>query len=418
MTTPTRAAIRSIVGWRLATLLFVAILVRVPFALAVVHQPGFAWPWGGEQFQIAHAIALGHGFASPYGGATGPTAQQVPIFPYLVAGLATVGGSMDAAVRLVLALNVLWSSLTALVLVAIGNRVRSGAGLVAGWCWALAPIVGFPNVVYLWDTALYVLVLTVLAWALLATLERPSSRRFALWGLAVGASLLLDPAHVVVVTAVIGLLAFTHRVAWRHALVAGTMAVLVVAPWCVRNSVAFHRPTFIRSNAGYEMYKGLATSPFTPGEANALNPGRNPAAFAAYQSLGESRFFRERGRLADSILVHHPTYVARRVIERAAVYWLGDYEVRSHLLFALPVLLAFAGFVVAWRAGVDRVALGVIATVVVLFPAPYYLTLTMPRYRAPMKPLFALLAAAWLWPVVWLVPRRAVSALRVCTRGE
>ena len=76
-------------------------------------------------FSIANAIVSGHGFSSPYFEETGPTALETPGFPYFLAVLYYIGGgSRDFAFRALIGLNVVFSALTCVVLIAIGNRLR------------------------------------------------------------------------------------------------------------------------------------------------------------------------------------------------------------------------------------------------------------------------------------------------------
>ena len=42
----------------------------------------FAFGW--EMGRIGRSIALGQGFSSPYGGDTGPSAWEPPLYPYLM----------------------------------------------------------------------------------------------------------------------------------------------------------------------------------------------------------------------------------------------------------------------------------------------------------------------------------------------
>ena len=42
--------------------------------------------------RIGAAIASGHGFSNPFGAATGPTAWEPPLYPYLIAGVFHVFG--------------------------------------------------------------------------------------------------------------------------------------------------------------------------------------------------------------------------------------------------------------------------------------------------------------------------------------
>ena len=46
-----------------------------------------------EVGNIAHSLATGHGFASPFRVVTGPTAWMTPLFPMLLAGIFRMFGS-------------------------------------------------------------------------------------------------------------------------------------------------------------------------------------------------------------------------------------------------------------------------------------------------------------------------------------
>src|SRR5215472_16125106 len=37
-----------------------------------------------EMANIGHSLALGHGFASPFGGSTGPTTWTAPVYPFVI----------------------------------------------------------------------------------------------------------------------------------------------------------------------------------------------------------------------------------------------------------------------------------------------------------------------------------------------
>jgi hypothetical protein len=399
----------------LVAIVLLAMLVRLPFVIATVKQPGFTWSWGGEMLSIAHAIVSGEGFSSPYGAVTGPTAQQMPVYPYLVAFLARVeGGSMEAAARAALGLNLIWSGLTALVLVALADRLRPGAGLATGWMWALVPIIGFSDVTYLWDTSLFTFVMAALFssfFVLIPRVEELRSQRralvpFVLWGLFAGGSFLINPAHLLVVCAALLLTLVAGRITFTQTAVVLASIGLVVSPWIVRNSLALGRLTGLRSNLGYEVYRGLMTSPWQPGAAAPMNPGRNRDEMARYASAGESRYMANEGRRAIDLVMHSPQRVMRRVVSRSIAFWWGSPEVErnawpagalgKHLLFALPAFAGVLGLVFLLRrrpqTKMDPAVLGVVAIIFVIMPLPYYVTLTMPRYRAPLEPWFVLLA--------------------------
>lgn len=407
-TTPTQTLLRATdTASRLlqvGLIVLCAIAIRVPFVLVTLHRSGFNWRWGGEMFSIASAIASGHGFSSPYWISTGPTAIVAPAFPYFVAGLCYIGnGSMEFAVRAVLWLNVLFSALICAPLIAIGNRYRPRGGNLFGWCWAAFPILGHTEVVYAWDTALFALVFSTVIWLLLKLKDEGSSRNFFWWGILVGASLLLDPAHLLVIGLVLGSLCVLGAINLRQlAITAGAIA-LVITPWIIRNTIVFKQPTFIRSNLLYEVSSGLTTSPSDQKKANTLNPGRNPDELGRYVELGENRYMEEKIRLARQLIIDNPSAVVRRVVKRCIVFWVGNQEVTwnpwpvgnflKHLLFTVPALVGFLGLLVFWREGNDRVSAIIFAIVLIAYPLPYYVALTSPRYRVPIEPFLVLLGA-------------------------
>jgi hypothetical protein len=413
LSTPTTLSARVPQPYRIALIiLLVAVVFRAPFVYATLRQPGFNWRWGGEMFSIANAIVSGEGFSSPYGLATGATAQQTPAFPYLVAVLYYVGnGSMEVAARILLGLNAVFSALTCLVLIAIGNRLRPGHGHAFGWAWAIFPILGYSEVKYLWDTALYTLVLTTLLWLLLTLRGKSRSVHFVCLGLGAGASLLLDPAHLLVLGLILVAFYVFASLTFRNLAITAGAVALVVAPWIIRNSLVFGHPMFIRSNIGYETYRGLTASPSEPEMASALNPGRNPAQLALYQRLGEYRYMALQSRLAKTLIIRQPSLVLRRIGTRSTAFWIGNSEVNrnpwpvgiflKHALFAVPALAALWGLRVFWRDGVNHIAALSLTIVVLVFPLPYYLTLTVPRYRAPIEPTLVFLGVYGLLPRRW-----------------
>jgi hypothetical protein len=398
--------------WRAVfVIVLVAIALRAPFAISTLNQPGFNWRWGGEMFSIASAIVSGQGFSSPYWAETGPTAQQTPGFPYFLAVLYYVGGgSMDFAARALLGLNVIFSALNCVVLIAIGNRLRPGRGNLFGWAWAVLPILGFTEVVFLWDTALYTVILSLLIWLLMKIADVGRLGQFFWWGILAGASLLLNPAHILVLVLILSTLWIMGNISLRQfAITVGAIA-LIIGPWIIRNNVELGYPSFIRSDIGYEIYNGLLTNPWES-KPEDWNPGRNPAQLALYKQLGEYRYMAEQSRLAKNLFMNDPSLVLRRVAVGIIAFWSGNDEVGSrkywpvgslfkHMLFAIPALLGLWGMFLLLRRSKDRVAAAVLAIIVLVFPLPYY-AITHTRYRAPIEPVLVLLSVYGLLTSSW-----------------
>src|SRR5580692_11954990 len=101
--------------------------------------------FGFEMGRIAASVASGHGFSNPFGPATGPTAWEPPLYPYLTAGVFLVFGIYSKASALVLlSLNSIFSALTCVPIFLIARRIFSEKVAVgSAWTWALLPNIIF-----------------------------------------------------------------------------------------------------------------------------------------------------------------------------------------------------------------------------------------------------------------------------------
>src|SRR5271166_7104678 len=102
----------------------------------------FAFGW--EMGRIGRSIALGQGFSNPYGGNTGPTAWEPPLYPYLMGGVFKLFGIYSyASAWVLLTINSLLATLTCVPVYLIANRAFSDGAVgarVALWSagtWAL-----------------------------------------------------------------------------------------------------------------------------------------------------------------------------------------------------------------------------------------------------------------------------------------
>jgi hypothetical protein len=390
----------------------------------LLRTPGFSWTWGGEIAAVAKAIADGQGFASPYGGASGPTALVAPIYPNLLALFARLAPSLDAAARAAVFFNVLWSLLVCVPLYLIGRQCsrRVGVLLVSGW--ALAPLTGYTEAAYFWQTAFYTFVLTCLVAATLRLSSATSLRHWLAYAVFGGFSLLCEPAHSIAWPLALAGVIWQRRLPWTRFALVGVVSFLTILPWVVRNSVLFQRPTYIRGNLGWEIEEGLRTDSFDMSATHEMSPARDAATRAEYVTKGEARYLTDRGDLAWSLVKQHPAAIVRLAIARAWVFWTGNGMVAylywppnrhvplKYLLFALPGVAAIVALVILFRTRDFRVTSIVGAAFVFVFPLPYYLTLTEPRYRAPIEP--ALVALGLLGAVQLLTrlarPREGLAA--------
>src|SRR5271167_1420326 len=69
--------------------------------------------FGFEMGRVGRSIALGQGFSNPYGGNTGPSAWEPPLYPYLIGAVFKIFGVYTfASAWVLLGINSLLASVT------------------------------------------------------------------------------------------------------------------------------------------------------------------------------------------------------------------------------------------------------------------------------------------------------------------
>src|SRR5207248_2510661 len=134
---------------------------------------------------------------------------------------------------------------------AIGRRLwRDRVGLLAAaGCAAFPVFVAMDG--SLMSEPLYALCMALVVLAALRLVAEPSLRRSAVLGLAIGLCTLVRSEAILLVALVgapVALLLPERR--GLHVAVLGAVAVLTVAPWCVRNSLELDHPMLVSSEDG------------------------------------------------------------------------------------------------------------------------------------------------------------------------
>ena len=378
--------------------------------LALVQFRNFGFPpgWGGEMVAIASALADGRGFSDAYGPNTGLTAQAPPAYPFLLSLIFRVlGGSTVEAGEIALYLNALLSAGITLLVFRLAEKLFDRrVGILAAALWAFWPLVGHTEARYTWNTSLYALLFTVLVRVGL-TLQPGSTRRWVAYWLLAGITVLVDTSAVVFVFLFAGWQLVFHERRPLRWLVAALVLLAVVAPWMFRNWLVFGRPV-LRSNLGLELSRGISDEDFARTDYKIRLPNRDPEELARYRRLGEIAYMDDRFEQVRQYVSANPVAYVRRAARRFVAYWAGNAEVDyvywpagrlvlfKHVLYVLPALCALGGLFVLRRSS----AVVLLAGVLTLCPLVYYFTYTSVRYRAPLEPLLAALAAGFL-SVVW-----------------
>jgi len=358
--------------------------------------------FGFEMGRVGRSIALGQGFSNPYGGNTGPTAWEPPLYPYLIGGVFKVFGIYTyASAWVLLSINSLFSAFTTLPVFLIAHRTFGPR--VAIWsarAWALNPYVWYWSVHWIWDTTFTPLILALifllsLEMASVEMEQRSGWAGWALFGALWGVGALANPS-------MLSFLPFCGLWVWRQryrsglpsltgVVLASFVFFLVLSPWLVRNYEVFGRFVFIRDDFGLQLR--LGNNKMADGMLIAtLQPNLNKLELEKFQRLGELAYEADCKRQAFDWIRSHPMRFAVISMKRFFYYWNGvprptdsvaPWDFRSSLFLASSVL-AIWGLGRALRQ--NRPGAWLFAGLVATHPTVYYFVFPHARYRHPIEP--------------------------------
>jgi 4-amino-4-deoxy-L-arabinose transferase-like glycosyltransferase len=366
----------------------VYILMAHSYRLIAIDRTGVV----NEMERLAYSLATGHGFSSPYGGDTGPSAWTAPLYPWVVSlAFRAFGIFSNGAGFAMLVFNSVFSALTSWTIYRIARRVFNQTVTVwSGWVWALLPYSIYWSVHWIWETSLSAFLLSLL---FMLTLEMESDDRLSSWvafGLLWGIAALTN-------TSVLAWLPFSgcwlayqlHRRGKRFlvpAVLSAAVFWMTLMPWLVRNYSVFGQPIFVRGAFGVNLRAG--NNPLAEGW-NVGNYGvTNPFLFTLYKQMGEAAFDTEQGDEAKEWIAQHPKRFLVLCFRRFLFFWAGiprrGLEQVKNLLFLASSLLSIGGLLLAAKRRVHGVFL--FATLLLSFPLIYYITFPQPRYRHAIHP--------------------------------
>ena len=384
-----------------ACMVLVAFAVRVLW-IALAHTYrfrtseanfGFGWEIG----RLAYSLAHGHGFSSPFGDDTGPSAWNPPIYPWILSvAFRWFGSYSHAAAFAMLTFNSVFAALTSWTVYRIARRVFGlTVAIWSGWVWALYPDTIFWSVKWIWETSLSAFLLSLL---FMLTLEMEGDERTSSWlgyGVLWGVAALNNPSALAFLPfAGCWLVYQLHRRGKRFLAPAALSAIvfwMTIMPWLVRNYEAFGRFVFLRDNFGNELRIG--NNPLAEGMyVLAYHPSDNFLLLEKYERMGEPAFCSQQGRLAREWIAQHPgrfaTVSLRRfyyfwngIPRQSNIQWLAETK-NTHLL--LVSVVGIWGLLLALKRRLHGVFL--FASLIAFYPLVYYICFPEPRYRHPIDP--------------------------------
>jgi 4-amino-4-deoxy-L-arabinose transferase-like glycosyltransferase len=380
-------------------------LIVIPFLYREWMDPFVLehWAFG----RVAHSIAQGHGFGSPFTD-TGLSALLPPVYCYLLAGIFKIFGTYTrTSIVAALALNSLFSALTCIPVFLLakkcfGNRVAKWAS----WGWALSPYGIYYGADWAWSTCLVTLLLT---WLFLMALDLEGPGRLRRWlgfGFLSAFAALVEPVVFSVLPLLGAWTLFRLRKQGRSWRIPGATAVIVaivvVSPWIARNYSTFHKFIPVRSGFGLELYIG--NNGYSQRWVNRdLHPNHNDNELAEYVREGEIAYMEHKRQQAVAFIGSHPGWFVWMTLRRVLYLWTGYWSLAPAYLAEEPLdppnifvattmtVLALTGL---WRLFKRDSALAVrFAIVLGLFPLTYYFSHPETYYLRPLDPLFVVLGA-------------------------
>lgn len=243
----------------LILLAIAALVLRVGLVLAISTE--HRAPLTYEHGEIATNLLQGRGFSVRFLGFEGPTSQQAPLYPALLAGMyALFGIGTPAAILAMQLVQCVAGAAVALCVVWLTWSLvpqRPLAGWLAGWGAALYP----PHVymathiqVVPWSTLLLVL----LAAIVLSPRGQATTWKAILAGLLGGVLVLFDPILALALP-ILALAICPNYSPIRHpqsAILFPLIALATISPWLYRNWRVHGELVFVKSTFGYAFWQG------------------------------------------------------------------------------------------------------------------------------------------------------------------
>jgi 4-amino-4-deoxy-L-arabinose transferase-like glycosyltransferase len=224
---------------RLALIAFAGLVVRVAYA---IHNRDYTVQGDALTFHLEGGyVADGQGFHNIFDGR--PTAEHPPLHILLIALVDLFGGHSFLSQRL--ALSVVGTA--TVVLVGLAGRLLGGErlGLIAAGVAAVYPMLWLADGSLMSETT-YAFFITAALVCALGYRRTPSPARAAGLGALIALAALTRGEGLALLVLLALPLAWRR---WRHLAAVAAAAVVVLAPWTIRNLTTFDKPFLISTNS-------------------------------------------------------------------------------------------------------------------------------------------------------------------------
>jgi hypothetical protein len=400
----------------MAVILVLALVTRLlaVWNFATHHPRGWFLSHPYEMGLLATSLLHGHGYSSPFGGSTGPTAFIAPGYPTVIAAVFLVFG-IDTFVSAVaiMVLQVLVSVATIWLMVHVAEEMLDArAALFAGAFWAVAVPPIFIPVIF-WETSFSACLLVAMIALAIRCWRTPTTAAWLLFGSSSAVTGLINPALLPSLVAIMAWVAYqTRRTGWKAPAIGLFALLLLYSPWPIRNAVRFHAFIPMRSTVGYELWMGNR-----PGSNGRLDEKLFPAfdmqELTSYLTKGEVAYTNDKSKEAWTYIRAQPRIFVGVTARRIFRFWSGTGNLDGPPLYEiyalLTTVLGFVGLALLYRTRMRWFAV-LMTLPLLLFPLPYYITHAEFRYRLNIDPLLTILAAYAVTQLIATGQRRKTAS--------
>ena len=333
-----------------------------------------------------------------------------PVYPYLLAGVFAVFGVYTKASALVfLSLNSFFSAFTSVPVFLIARRnfdLRTAH--MAAWVWAFFPYAINFSATTMWYHSFVALLLALLFLLVLSLASSGSLLRYAGLGVLLGFTALTNPVMVGISPILLGWLWVRlrrqHKRAWAAVSIGTVAMVVTILPWVVRNKLVLGHPIPFKDGFWLEVCVGNVNNSRHWWDGHE-HPSGSTQENAQFERLGELQYMAAKREEAMAYIQRHPGAYARRSLRHVVFMWTGFWSFNREYLreepfdpenicfLSLLSLLSLAGLWRMFREGSSAIAM-LYLLVLLVFPAPYYLSHLDPGFRHPVDPLLVILACS------------------------
>ena len=232
---------------KLAAIAAAGVALRALYLLTIGRKVDGIGDWHFYHWQ-ANLLADGRGFIEPYKWMfdhhASPSAGHPPLYPAALSVVSWLGGESELSHR---ALGLLVAPVTIVLVGLLGRRAGGErVGLLAAGLCAVYPVMVMVDGA-LMSESLYGALIAAVLLAAYAVLDRPTAGRALGLGALIGLAALTRSEALLFVPLLGFVLAWRAR-RWPVAVAVTAGFAVVLAPWAIRNTIAFDRPVLISTN--------------------------------------------------------------------------------------------------------------------------------------------------------------------------